>query len=47
MQKVKDIVSTTKYIEKELRRVKGIKIVGDPQVCIVALGEKLHQQPLH
>lgn len=43
MQKVKDIISTTKYIERELRRVEGINIVGDPQVCIVAIGEKLHQ----
>ena len=41
MQKVKDIVSTTKNIEKELRRVKGIKIMGDPQVCIIAIGEIL------
>ena len=39
VSKVKDIVSTTRYIEKELRRVKGINIVGDPQVCIIAIGE--------
>ena len=41
MQKVKDIVSTTRYIEKELRRVKGVKIMGDPQVCIIALGKTM------
>jgi len=41
VQKVKDIISTTKYIEKELRRVEGIKIVGDPQVCIVAIGSEI------
>ena len=44
MQKVKDIVSTTRYIEKELRRVKGVKIMGDPQVCIIALGKKCWAQ---
>ena len=43
VQKVKDIVSTTRYIEKELRRVKGVKIMGDPQVCIIALGKKCRQ----
>lgn len=32
------IIDTTRHITSELRKVKGIKIVGEPEVSVVALG---------
>ncbi len=31
-------METTRYIARELRNVRGLKIVGEPEVSVVALG---------
>ncbi len=38
MDCTRQIVSTTRWIASELRKVKGVKVVGDPEVSVVALG---------
>ncbi|XP_074042202.1 sphingosine-1-phosphate lyase [Leptinotarsa decemlineata] len=40
IQATRDIIHTTKYIEKGLRRMKGIFIFGQPATSVVAVGSK-------
>ena len=34
----RQIVSTTRWIASELRRVEGVRVVGSPDVSVVAIG---------
>lgn len=38
VQATRDVIHTTKYIEKGLRRIKGIFIFGQPVTSVIALG---------
>jgi glutamate/tyrosine decarboxylase-like PLP-dependent enzyme len=34
------IIATTRYIAGELQKIDGIYIIGDPEVSVVAIGDK-------
>ena len=35
------IINTTRSMTKELRKIKGIKIMGEPDVSVIALGKAI------
>lgn len=38
LESTKQIIGVTRYIERGLRQIEGIYVMGDPQVSVVAIG---------